>query len=306
MADGTHIEWTNATWSPITGCMVKSPGCKFCYAMRLAGTRLRNHPSRAGLTHKVNGHHVWTGEVRFNEQWLCQPLQWTRPRDIFVIAHGDLAYERVTDEMLDRIFTIIALAPRHRYQILTKRPDRLLEYLRSGSAKRVAALAAFTTPDHPRDSIGTIGQVAFSWPLASVLIGTSVERQQEADERRPHLEALARMGWNTWVSYEPALGPADWIGWEFIKWMVSGGESDHGGDARPSHPDWHRATRDWCAVNSIPYFFKQWGDWAPFDRGRVDSMTLATPKSLDSPMQRFGKKFSGATLDGVEHREMPV
>src|SRR5580658_6722092 len=109
MADGTHIEWTSATWNPITGCRVKSPGCTNCYAMTLAGTRLQHHPSRAGLTRNVNGHYVWTGEVRFNEQWLDQPLRWTRPRDIFVVAHGDLAYEKVPEEWVAKIFNVMSV-----------------------------------------------------------------------------------------------------------------------------------------------------------------------------------------------------
>lgn len=88
MADGTKIEWTDATWNIINGCSVKSPGCKGCYAMLLAGTRLSGHPSRAGLTQMVNGHHVWTGEVRFNDAVLLDPIRWRRPRRIFVCAHA--------------------------------------------------------------------------------------------------------------------------------------------------------------------------------------------------------------------------
>ena len=90
MADGTKIEWCDATWQIVTGCSIVSPGCTNCYAMRLAGTRLKDHPSRKGLTKIVNGNHVWTGEVRFNKQWLTQPLRWKRPRRLFVAAHGDL------------------------------------------------------------------------------------------------------------------------------------------------------------------------------------------------------------------------
>ena len=93
MADNSGIEWTGATWNPITGCSVVSPGCTNCYAMRLAGTRLRHHPSRTGLTQQTKAGHVWTGEVRFNEQWIDQPFRWKRPRDIFVCAHGDLFHD---------------------------------------------------------------------------------------------------------------------------------------------------------------------------------------------------------------------
>lgn len=341
VADGTQIEWTSATWNIITGCMVKSPGCIHCYAQLLAGTRLKHHPSRANLTREVNGHHVWTGEVRFNEQWLDQPLRWKRPRDIFVVAHGDLAYERVPNEWLDRIFAVMARAPQHRFQVLTKRPERLADYLCTGqTARRLSHEAPATL---------------IRWPLPNVWIGASVERQREADERRVSLAKIADWRWNTWVSYEPALGPVDWSGWESVKWMVSGGESDHGGNARPSHPDWHRATRDWCAANSIPYFFKQWGDWAPFatsafygpneivggdcggpdqlshiqdDRGRriktgfveaawpdgtrriceLRHMPTHTWGRNDQQTMTYvhvGKARAGALLDGVAHKEMP-
>jgi len=128
MADGTHIEWTEATWNPITGCSVLSPGCTNCYAMQLAGTRLAKHPSRAGLTRESGGRPKWTGEVRFNEQWLDQPLRWKRPRMIFVCAHGDLFHESVPDAWIDRVFAVMALCPQHTFQVLTKRSARMREY----------------------------------------------------------------------------------------------------------------------------------------------------------------------------------
>lgn len=96
MAENSKIEWTDATWQPITGCSVVSPGCTNCYAMKLAGTRLKHHPSRTGLTREVNGNHVWTGEVRLNEEWLTQPLRWKRSRKVFVCAHGDLFHESMS------------------------------------------------------------------------------------------------------------------------------------------------------------------------------------------------------------------
>jgi hypothetical protein len=146
------------------------------------------------------------------------------------------------------------------------------------------------------------------------------------------------MGFNTWVSYEPALGPVDWSGWEFLKWMVSGGES--GLDARPSHPDWHRTTRDWCAVNSVPYFFKQWGSWLPGqnevwpsgDRKVAHHQSGQWGPIKSSPARyvtwdaegnlysghmigkhhevaawatKVGKSRAGALLDGIEHKAMP-
>lgn len=154
MADTTKIEWTDATWNPITGCTVHSAGCTNCYDMQLAGTRLRDHPSRMGLTRKVNGNHVWTGEVKFNEQWLLQPIQWKRPRDIFVCAHADLFHENVPDEWIDKIFAVMALAPWHRLQVLTKRSARMRAYCSDPETPfRIArAMATITgSPTEPEE-----------------------------------------------------------------------------------------------------------------------------------------------------------
>jgi protein gp37 len=231
MSDGTKIEWTDATWNVITGCSPVSPGCKHCFAMRLAGGRLRNHPSRKGLTVQTKAGPVWTGEVRFNEMWLGQPLHWRQPRRVFVVAHGDLCDCEVRQSWRTKIFGVMDAADWHLYQLLTKRAATALHIY---------------------------GEMA---PRPNWWIGVSIEDQKRADLRRPLMRRLAAMGWNVWVSYEPALGPVDWTGWDFIKAMVSGGES--GPNARPTHPNWHRGTRDWCAARGIPYGFKQWGEWKP-------------------------------------------
>lgn len=128
MAEHSLIEWTDATWNPITGCSVVSPGCTNCYAMKLAGARLKHHPSREGLTRDSKAGPVWTGEVRFNEQWLDQPLRWTKPRRIFVCAHGDLFAENVPDAWIVGVVSVsIAswLLHGHTLQILTKRASRM-------------------------------------------------------------------------------------------------------------------------------------------------------------------------------------
>ena len=130
MAERTDIESTDATWNPITGCSVTSPGCRHCYAMRLAGGRLKHHPSRRGLTKKTDAGPVWNGEVRFNEHWLTAPLRWRKPRRIFVCAHGDLFHPAVPDEWIDRVYAVMALAPRHVFQVLTKRPERMADCLK--------------------------------------------------------------------------------------------------------------------------------------------------------------------------------
>jgi protein gp37 len=263
MADGTHIEWTDATWNPITGCSIVSPGCTNCYAMKLAGTRLKHIPSRKGLTKDTKAGPVWTGEVRLNEEWLDQPLRWKKRRMIFVCAHADLFYEAVPVEWIVKVIAIsIAgwLLNGHTLQILTKRSARMRVLLSSADFWEEVNMAVRDLVRHHYDSL-TIDDYGPENPCPGLWLGVSVEDQVRADERREPLGALASHGWLTFVSYEPALGQIDWTGWEFLRWMISGGES--GKDARPNHPDWHRATRDFAASHSIAYLFKQWGAWKP-------------------------------------------
>lgn len=298
MADHTYIEWTDATWNPVTGCSVLSPGCTNCYAMKLAGTRLRHHPTRKGLTKVVNERSVWTGEVRFNQAWLDQPALWKSPKQIFVCAHGDLFHENVRVEWLDQIFDVMERADWHVYQVLTKRSERQRKYIERRYKGRSA-------PQH-------------------IWLGVSVEDQRYADARRDNLAALAKLGFVTFCSYEPALGLVDWTGWEFLRWLISGGENG----PRPAHPDWFRVARDFCATNRIQYFHKQNGSWTVIvDREVQDPdwradyngallkpgfqiLNLAGGQGFHGErvhlMRKVGKKAAGRLLDGVEHNGMPV
>lgn len=271
MADTTHIEWTDATWNPITGCSMVSAGCTNCYAMGLAATRLRHHPSREGLTRIAGGRAVWTGEVRLNEQWLSQPLRWKRPRKIFVCAHGDLFHEAVPDEWIDRVFAVMAMAPHHTFQVLTKRPERMAAYLsvpgRVGDVLD-ACLGYLQTPGHIKPRIVEDGIQLLTLP--NVWLGTSVEDQATADARIPHL--LATPAAVRFLSCEPLLGPLDieayqpdfalWLGASGgLGWVIVGGESGPG--ARPMHPNWARTLLDQCQAAGVAFHFKQWGEWAP-------------------------------------------
>src|SRR3546814_5635160 len=119
MAVGTKIGWTDATWIPLTGCSVVSTGCKHCYAMKLAGTRLKHVATRKCLTVDTKAGPVWTGEVRFNESELPCPLSWRRPRMIFVCAHGDLFHEAVPAAWVDLVFAVMTVAPHNTFQMLT-------------------------------------------------------------------------------------------------------------------------------------------------------------------------------------------
>ncbi len=290
MADKTTIEWTDATWNPITGCSVVSPGCTNCYAMKLAGTRLKNHPTRVGLTTDSKAGPVWNGQVRFNQSMLLDPLKWRRPRMIFVCAHGDLFAENVPDEWIDQVFAVMALAPQHTFQVLTKRPNRMRDYLtraagdgrqdiRNHLAWEVTAnVMNIWHPEWKSEGIDgphrSLGIAAFTaWPMPNVWLGTSAEDQRRYDERWPAMDDLQASGWLTWLSAEPLLGainphstPMREVGKggeihraRYPQWVVAGGESGH--DARPMHPDWARELRDWCGKAGVPFLFKQWGNW---------------------------------------------
>ena len=329
MADNTKIEWTDATWNPITGCSVVSPGCTNCYAMRWAGTRLAHHESRAGLTRDTKAGPVWTGEVRFNEQWLDQPLRWKKPRMIFVCAHGDLFAGGVPDAWIDKVFAVMALAPQHTFQVLTKRAARMREYLSNpGCLTRVAQIM-----------VRAFGQgeasMRLGLPLPNVWLGVSVEDQKRADERIPDL--LATPAAIRWISAEPLLGPVDLdevaiprpdlralVIWSALRgnggaptklgWVVVGGESGPG--ARPMHQDWARSLRDKCTAAGVAFHFKQQGSWAacrenngtwPVDQpGFVRLRPDGTRGEDGWPMQLVGKAHAGRLLDGIEHNGFPT
>ena len=206
MAATSHIEWTDATWNPVTGCSVVSPGCSHCYAMKLAGTRLQHHPSRAGLTTPSKAGPVWNGHVRFNEAWLRQPLTWKAPKRIFVCAHGDLFHESVPDAWIDQVFAVMALAPQHTFQVLTKRAQRMRDYVGPPSSRMVQRLS-----DGLGAAVIELGYrgplEALAWPLPNVWLGVSVEDQPRLQERVPHL--LATPAAIRFVSAEPALATMD-------------------------------------------------------------------------------------------------
>lgn len=314
MADHSKIEWTDYTWNVITGCSVLSAGCTNCYAMKLAGTRLQHEPSRAGLTRDSAAGPVWTGEVRFNAKWLDDPLQLGRPRKVFVCAHGDLFHEDVPDFWIDRVFAVMALAPWHTFQVLTKRADRMWAYLtdpgvRARIARRIARYEGNPAAPVASKRVADGGDY---WPLPNVWLGVSVENQAAADDRIPALlEAPAVV---RWVSAEPLLGPVDLVpylyrpvqpeevtgdavvpgGWMTMEgvprldWLVVGGES--GAGARPMHPSWARTLRDQCARAGVAFLFKQWGSHSLHE---IDAASRVVPpmpmRLLDVHLMRPGE-----------------
>lgn len=337
MADKTHIEWTDATWNPITGCTIVSPGCTHCYAMKLAGTRLKHHPSRAGLTTMSKSGPVWNGTVRFNAGWLLQPISWKKPRNIFVCAHGDLFHEDVPDEWIDQVFAVMAMSPQHTFQVLTKRSARMRTYLAAFGSNRIDNERMYQIDRQVDLLCADAGRARFEascWPLPNVWLGVSTERQKEADERIPDL--LQTPAAVRFISAEPLLGPIDidcpdidWMKYPEgnglvgdrlkIDWVIVGGES--GDQARPMHPEWARALRDQCANAAIAFFFKQHGNWAPstpdaaFGNPRSGWMALSGkspapvaelyPDAGAAFVERMTKERAGRLLDGVEHNGMP-
>lgn len=342
MADGTKIEWTDATWNVVNGCSLASPGCTNCYAMKQA----HRVAARRGLTVHTKGGMVWTGETRFNETVWLQPMRWRRPRMIFVCAHGDLFHESVPDEWIDRVFAIMAVAQHHTFQVLTKRADRMRAYMTGGPQPRwmrhmKAACAVVPYPDVVDNKSGGMILSTTNGVLRNVWLGVSVEDQTRADQRIPKLlETPAAV---RWLSCEPLLGPIDLTevcnGWHFqnpltgarwhdapdgessasdtagakIDWIVAGGESGH--KARPMHPAWVRALRDQCAAAGVPFLFKQWGEWAPSTiglasyfvhlDGRVTNAWDGEVSRGVAALHKIGKKLAGRELDGVVHDGFP-
>jgi len=307
MGDNSAIEWTDATWNPVTGCTKVSQGCKNCYALR-DWPRLSANP-------KLTAYHgrQFT-DVRCHPERLDQPLRWRRPRRIFVNSMSDLFYPGLPDEFIDQVFAVMALAPRHTFQVLTKRPARMWEYLvrahgngtprREGIVKgRAWSMLGKMEKYAHRDVNGR------PWPLPNVWLGVSVEDQATADERIPIL--LDTPAAVRWVSAEPLLGPVNLgeplsgpvNGWhtalDHLDWVVAGGES--GPKARPSHPDWFRSLRDQCKAAEVPFLFKQWGEYAPNWYNDAAGNPIAGTEWMD----RIGKKATGRLLDGALHDEYP-
>ena len=223
MALGSGIEWTEATWNPVTGCTRVSAGCDNSYAVsltrRLDAIGLEKY---RGLVNPGKGH--FNGIVRTHEDLLEVPLSWPRSRLVFVNSMSDLFHPKVPDAFIQRVFETMKKASWHRFQILTKRPERVLSL------------------DHSLD-----------WS-ANVWMGVSVENGDVLDRIEYLRGTRARV---RFLSLEPLLGPLPRIDLEGIDWVIVGGESGSG--ARPMEKKWVVDIRDQCLADNTPFFFKQWG-----------------------------------------------
>lgn len=278
MAQQSDIEWTDGTWPIVQGCSYESPGCKNCYAVPVIW-RLAHNPigkiakPLQGLVEERGEHRVWTGKVALRRDRLDWPLTWKKPQMIFVPSHGDLFHEDVPDDFIDKVFAVIALTPRHTYQVLTKRAARMRAYFEGCDLMK--DLIDFSRPWyglthwHRRGGVSAAIESLISkgfkyapvrvLPLPNVWLGVSTEDQARADERIPHL--LATPAAKRFLSAEPLLGPIDlnaaWHGecalsaecWGDCRWCDKGYPPLHNCRAREGlYVDRERSGLDWVIV----------------------------------------------------------
>jgi protein gp37 len=304
MADKSKIEWTDATWNPVRGCSVVSEGCRNCYAMAVAARFSGSGMPYEGLAYRNESGAHWTGETRLIQEHLEDPIRWRKPRRIFVNSMSDLFHESLSETQIQNVFSVMESARHHIYQILTKRPQRMFDFV-----KKFDDWLKYAS-DYP-------GQLSFAERFAHVWLGVSCEDQKTADERIPLL--LQTPAAVRWISAEPLLEWIDvteYLGWNKahptkLDWVVAGGES--GPKSRPMHPYWIESLRDQCLAADVPFFFKQWGEWLPNADVPIDlslkrelKMIPADSDNLDKEvMVRVGKKEAGRLLDGREWSEYP-
>lgn len=307
MSDSSKIEWTDASWPVTVGCDHVSAGCDNCYAATLTSGRLKHLPEYAGLAE----HGRFNGTVRCLPERLDWPSKWRKPRRIFVCSMSDLFHQSVPDKFIAEVFATMASTPRHTFQVLTKRHDRMRSLV--GSAEF---------------EVSVLRRVPWAaWPLPNVWLGVSAEDQHWAEIR---VHALLRTpAAERWVSAEPLLGPIDLRNLKArngalidalcgdvkspdgtiyaacpgsVTWVVAGGESGRG--ARPMHPDWARSLRDQCRATRTPFLFKQWGVHRWVEHSAWDETTQCWVADGIEP-QRVSKKLAGRELDGRTWDEYP-
>jgi len=232
----TRIEWTDATWNPVAGCSIVSAGCTNCYAMEMARRLQAMEVAKYdGLTRRSGKRSIWNGIIREDSAALEVPQRWKKPRKIFVNSMSDLFHPRVRDAFIIDVWNVMRATPRHHYQILTKRPERMAEMVSS-----------------------KIGYV-----LSNVWLGTSIENADVIDRAEALRTVPAAI---RFISFEPLIGPVGAIDLRDIDWAIVGGES--GRAARPIREEWIDEIYDQCFVSDTAFFFKQWGAWGKDNKRR--------------------------------------
>lgn len=240
MATNSSIEWTEATWNPVAGCAVISPGCTNCYAMRMAARlAVMGQDKYVGTTRKSGGRAKWNGKIHLDYRSIELPKKWKTGKLIFVNSMSDLFHEDVPLAFVQKVFRTMADTPQHTYQILTKRAERLVEL---------------------SDSL--------QWK-PHIWMGVSVENK----DYEWRIDFLRECGAEIkFLSLEPLLGPLDRLNLSGIDWVIAGGES--GPRARPMRAEWVRSIRDQCQRTRVAFHFKQWGGTNKKKTGRsIDGRT---------------------------------
>lgn len=279
MGERTGIRWTDHTFNPIWGCTRVSEACQHCYAEALAarfGTGWGKNAER-----RTFGEKYWNNPVRWNRKAAAAG----EPALVFCASMADVFEDHPTWETeRPRLWDLVLATPWLTWQLLTKRPENIQD---------MVPLEWIIEED--------------GWP-ENVWVGTTVETQARADERLPYLTNIPAPV--RFVSAEPLFGPLNLrphLGGTGVNWVIAGGES--GPKARPSHPQWFRDLRDDCASRSVPFLFKQWGEWAPTlpDPGNGRTVEWSSEWTEDGKyLARVGKKAAGWVLDGRTHDEIPA
>jgi protein gp37 len=259
MSTKTKIEWTfgGMTWNPVGGCMPTSPACVNCYAVRMA-TRMSGDGKRyEGTVKNVK----WTGKVNFHEDVLLEPLKRRKPKVIFTSSMGDLFYQDVTNVMLDRIFSIMAICDAHAeknhlFIVLTKRPLRMRKYLSNPDIRERWAYAGAHLMENGDNFFDDISMT--KGPLSNLWVGTTTENSEMFDSRIDDLVGTPAV--KRFISAEPLLESLmdstieDRI--DDIDWVICGGET--GQKAREMLQEWPKELISLCKENKTPFFFKKW------------------------------------------------
>ena len=254
MSGNSSIEWTDATWSPTTGCDKVSRGCDHCYALTLS-KRLK---AMGSAKYQNDGDPRTSGPgfgLTMHEDALMLPLKWKKPRQVFVNSMSDLFHPKVTDEFLAKVWAVMAASPQHVFQILTKRPTRMRSLLSDPDGEFQSEVGGWRYMHGETDTTILTPEIpSWGWPIPNVWLGVSTEDQEQADRRIHELErtpAAVRF-----ISAEPLLGEillGDRL--RHLDWVIAGGESGSG--ARPMHLDWVLSLVTQCRSAGVPVFVKQ-------------------------------------------------
>lgn len=348
MSSNSAIEWTDATWNPVAGCTRVSAGCDHCYAVTMTNRlEAMGQPKYSGLTVlNGKGDRHFNGKISLSESDLTIPLKRKNPTVYFVNSMSDLFHKDVPFEFIAAVYGVMDACEYtwnkpgeephgHTFQILTKRPERAFEFYEwvkeqsrglSPIGPRWSRESTFcfrhanSRIDFRKDANIRLSLSKGVWPLPNVWLGTSVENQETADERIPHLlkcPAAVRF-----LSVEPLLGPVSlrWLcawpenapttamrpnrepmneldGLRRIGWVIVGGESGPG--ARPMHPDWATSIRDQCVAAGVPFFFKQWGQFSPIATCKGLAWLSVFPDGRTKEASEYEGRASTLTSDAI-------